>query len=253
MAGTSPPEARWPGSTCPPRCPPGRRGRRQSEINDFPDGGGRGEHELEISRICSQGGTTQLLGPRAGTSEPCRHLPPSWGSRPGSPRTACAPQVVHRAAVSSDQKKSRKPKEKMSSTFNRLSHPRLTGPELHAFLATARGSQCVGRLRDTSAALQLLQSVYVACNENLSSVHMGRMYLARELCGDDFWCGRRRRDRVCAGICLAYLVDEVHVLPLRAHVTKSGKGSKRYWLRAPVVEAAPRSLDLTSRPTQIAR
>ncbi len=127
------------------------------------------------------------------------------------------------------------------------SQPRLPSAALRAFLATARGSQCVGRL-DAKLAPQLLQSVYVACNENLRFARMGRKYLARELCGDDFWYGRLRCEQICSGICLAYLVDELHVLPLRIHWTKSGKGSKRYWLRGPADGAVPSRPSISPAP-----
>jgi hypothetical protein len=117
---------------------------------------------------------------------------------------------------------------------------------LRTFLATPRGAQCAGWL-DAASAMQLLQSVYVACSENLRSAHAGQKYLARELCGDPFWSARRRREQICAGICLVYLVDEIQALPLRLHKTKSGKGSKRYWLQRPTAGISPLDVNLTTK------
>lgn len=68
------------------------------------------------------------------------------------------------------------------------------------------------------------------------------MHKAREICGVESWESMARMGslRNYAGISLAFLAD-TKALPLKMHVTKSGKGSKHYWMQPalPFVAASP--------------
>jgi hypothetical protein len=78
-------------------------------------------------------------------------------------------------------------------------------------------------------AQQLLQAVHRVCVATLPTLSRTRKHRSRDLCGEDFWAPLSRGRRICAGLCIAYLVREKH-LPLRLHETPRGKGSKAYWI-----------------------
>ena len=109
-----------------------------------------------------------------------------------------------------------------------VSRPVLPEYAFRAFMSSPRGIRCRIMLGQEPAR-HLLQLVYASCALNLHSLSKHRNHLARELCGEEVWEPMWKRERCCAGFCLAFLATS-HALPLRMHQTKSGKGSKRYWL-----------------------
>jgi hypothetical protein len=58
----------------------------------------------------------------------------------------------------------------------------------------------------------------------------GRRYTTEDFCGPDLWASWSPGERISAGICLSYLVSN-RAVPLVLHVTPSGTGTKRYYLR----------------------
>lgn len=77
---------------------------------------------------------------------------------------------------------------------------------------------------------QVLLQVLASVAEVVPALQHGALYSAEQLCGPELWSqfktvGARRS----AGMCLAYLVDR-RALPLKLHVTPSGKGPRRYKL-----------------------
>lgn len=79
------------------------------------------------------------------------------------------------------------------------------------------------------SASKLLDMVRAACARNISSLATSKRHLARDLCGAAFWATLNDRQIPCAGMCLVFLVKR-GLLPLRLHQTRSGKGSKHYWV-----------------------
>lgn len=100
------------------------------------------------------------------------------------------------------------------------------------FKASSRGMRCCINLGD-DVAVDLLQTVYAWSKGNLSALSHFRMHKARDICGLDNWQSLLRKQtlRNYAGMCLAFLSD-TKSLPLRMHLTKSGKGSKHYWIQS---------------------
>jgi hypothetical protein len=112
---------------------------------------------------------------------------------------------------------------------NFLSNSVLPTNTVGEFLHSSRGRRCRTALGDKPAWL-LLVMVYAKCTGNIRLLSEDRNYLARELCGADNWADLPKGMRTYAGICLAYLATS-QTLPLRMHTTKSGKGSKKYWIQ----------------------
>jgi hypothetical protein len=101
------------------------------------------------------------------------------------------------------------------------------------FLSSSRGIRCRITLGD-EATRRLLQSVYAWAVANLLSLSYHRMHKARDVCGADNWKSLPSKGGVrnYAGMCLAFL-EASKSLPLRMHKTKSGKGSRHYWIQLP--------------------
>ena len=57
----------------------------------------------------------------------------------------------------------------------------------------------------------------------------GGKYTTEQLCGPDMWAPWFTVEHRIAGMCVAYLV-KVGAIPLVLHLTRSGKGKKRYCL-----------------------
>ena len=117
-----------------------------------------------------------------------------------------------------------------------------------AFLLTARGQRCSATLGE-GPALQLLRDVFEHISANLGGLTPTRKHAARQLYGTEAWAAfQRPRLRNCAGMCLAFLVT-ARLLPLQLHKTRSGKGSRHYWLRPqrdPSATAVPTTDDVGS-------
>ena len=75
----------------------------------------------------------------------------------------------------------------------------------------------------------MLRNAHVWCTRNLPTLDPARKHSSRDLCGSDTWSALKPRQYICAGMCIAFLVTH-GVLPLHMHITRSGKGSKTYWL-----------------------
>jgi len=74
----------------------------------------------------------------------------------------------------------------------------------------------------------LMHIVLEEIAERIPALRAGVLYKSKQLCGQELWSafiydGIRR----AVGMCVAYLVNS-GALPLKLHVTKSGKGPKRY-------------------------
>ena len=76
----------------------------------------------------------------------------------------------------------------------------------------------------------LLNIVRQAVMEVIPYLAPGKRYTAEELCGPELWASWSPGERISAGICLSYLVSN-RAVPLVLHVTPSGTGTKRYYLR----------------------
>lgn len=99
------------------------------------------------------------------------------------------------------------------------------------FEASHSGRMAYGRLRIHNTDLsKIFTSILQTVSANLSGLIPGKKYKASELCGSDMWSlWPFKGQRVCAGICLSFLVG-AGALPLKRHKTKSGGGSKRYFV-----------------------
>lgn len=98
----------------------------------------------------------------------------------------------------------------------------------HAFLATPSGQRCQAMLGDARART-LPRMVRALAIANRLALDPNRRHFTRDLCGASAWAQLRPREKVCAGMCMAFLVAR-KLLPLRTHVTRSGKGARSYWL-----------------------
>lgn len=97
------------------------------------------------------------------------------------------------------------------------------------FPSSVNGLRCRAMLGEVQAQALLVQ-VYTWCSSNLPLLDDARKHLSRDLCHADRWNTLSRRERICAGLCIAFLVNREAALPLRMHKTRSGKGSKSYWI-----------------------
>ena len=112
---------------------------------------------------------------------------------------------------------------------NRTMSSTLPDSSINAFLASASGRRCSAMIGER-AALGLLRSVYRACTATMPTLSRTRKHASRDLCGAAYWAPLSRGLMSCAGLCIAFLVKRQD-LPLRLHKTRSGKGSKTYWLK----------------------
>lgn len=97
----------------------------------------------------------------------------------------------------------------------------------NAFIRSWRGPRYFALVPPDREAL-LMHQVYTRVRRNIGHLDPLRKHPARVLCGDD-WKTLLKGQPSAAGIFLAFLVENGHV-PLRLHVTRSGKGSKTYWI-----------------------
>lgn len=74
-----------------------------------------------------------------------------------------------------------------------------------------------------------MRTVRQAVMEVIPHLTPRKRYTAEELCGPDLWDSWVPGEQISAGICLAYLVRNGTV-PLVMHITRSGKGTKKYFL-----------------------
>lgn len=103
-----------------------------------------------------------------------------------------------------------------------------SSPAFRVFFQSASGRRCRAMLGE-EPALRLLGSVFRACTATLPTLSRIRKHPSRDLCGAEFWAPLSKRLRICAGLCVANLVDRQD-LPLRLHRTPSGRGAKTYWI-----------------------
>lgn len=94
------------------------------------------------------------------------------------------------------------------------------------FLHSHRYARCASLLDERELTVMLVE-VLRAASAAAFALRSGKPYLARELCGDLGWHGWPKRRQVCAGICLSYLVER-EAVPLQLHLTRSGRGPRRY-------------------------
>lgn len=104
-----------------------------------------------------------------------------------------------------------------------------------AFLATYGGERCEKMLGSTEEARGLFNLVYSTTKLKLPELDSGRNHKASEICSD-LWLGFRPRETHCAGMCMAFMARR-GLLPIKLHWTRSGGGSKKYWI---VRRQAPR-------------
>lgn len=110
---------------------------------------------------------------------------------------------------------------------------------LHAFFKTWRGRRFRSLVHEGQGVL-LVRQVFARAQASCNGLDPARKHAAGELYGMADWDTLPQGMRVCAGICLAYLVDNGQ-LPLKVHWTPSGKGKRHYWLspRSPSSVPAP--------------
>lgn len=100
----------------------------------------------------------------------------------------------------------------------------------HEFEESASGRRVRQVLGNSNAPPEaLLRTVRQAVMEVIPYLAPGKRYTAEELCGPDLWDAWAPGEQISAGICLAYLVRNGAV-PLVMHITRSGKGTKKYFL-----------------------
>lgn len=106
-------------------------------------------------------------------------------------------------------------------------------PSREQLLAVVQGyrhSHRFARCASLIGADESIELLILLCREAsavISRLRPGKKYLARELWGDLGWSGWSRGRKVCAGICLSYLVER-QAISLRWHRTRSGRGPRRY-------------------------
>jgi hypothetical protein len=102
------------------------------------------------------------------------------------------------------------------------------------FIATPSGQRATSLLRSHKVTPEkMFMEVESAVNEALPGLIYGALYTTEQLCGPELWAAYRTAGpRRAAGNCMAFLVD-IGAVPLRQHITKSGKGLKRYVLSTP--------------------
>lgn len=98
------------------------------------------------------------------------------------------------------------------------------------FFKSAQGKRCCSMLGD-EAARKLLFDVQAWTGIFGLKLAPDRKHLTRELCGLMNWASLSTAAKTCAGMCMAHLVIQ-QLLPLYMHRTRSGRGSRSYWLLA---------------------
>jgi hypothetical protein len=99
------------------------------------------------------------------------------------------------------------------------------------FEASHSGRMAFGRLRTHRTDLvKMFITILQTVSANIDGLIPGQKYKASELCGGDAWSEWHfQGQRVAAGMCLSFLV-RAGALQLVLHKTKSGSGSKRYFV-----------------------
>jgi len=116
--------------------------------------------------------------------------------------------------------------------------PVLTRAALVAFFRSWRGKRCRS-LIGNRATVRWARTVYAHVVPATAKLDPKRKVTAGDLFGADDWNGLRRAYQVCAGIFIAFVVSSTDLLPLRMHKTRSGKGTKKYWLHLKALAPMP--------------
>ena len=114
-----------------------------------------------------------------------------------------------------------------------------------AFSKTSAGrcSATLAKRFSTLPPKQLWNAVYSAAAMPVPQLKEGSKYTTEQLCSLDIWSPLLTVERRIAGMCLAYMV-KVGAVPLRLHLTPSGKGKKRYFLPTMKVSVATLPIDV---------
>ena len=125
-----------------------------------------------------------------------------------------------------------------------------SGLSVDSFLTSAQGQRCRSTLGEARARW-LVRAVQERARINIPTQSPSRRHLTRELFGEADWAelppGATRN---CAGMCMAYLV--IHkLLPLRTHRTRSGRGSRSYWLLVDQIDSTGNSNKGTAGPADM--
>lgn len=102
---------------------------------------------------------------------------------------------------------------------------------IYRFKETAGGLRAAGLVEKHKLSLEeMLLAVLSEVQERVPFLYHGALYSTEQLCGEELWAAFRHvGPRRAAGMIVVFLA-ECGVVPLVIHLTRSGKGPKRFVL-----------------------
>lgn len=107
-----------------------------------------------------------------------------------------------------------------------------------SFANTHSGRRAESLLRSHATKLKhIYETVLLNVSPALPFLDIGRRHTAKEFFDDKLWLSWSFAERRVAGMCLTFMVKH-QIIPLSMHKTKSGKGSKKYYLAKEIEESS---------------
>jgi hypothetical protein len=127
------------------------------------------------------------------------------------------------------------PKEKLMNTIS----IELLSPLTKQFMETKQGNTVFkGFGRDREGVKALIKSLYLKIHERAGYLQGCKPKMLKDILPSEYWSqltdnpekGKRGKKKIYAGYIVSYLV-EMGLVPFIKHVTPSGKGSKKYYVK----------------------